>query len=58
MKHTKRALTPGAVTPRLVLQLEQIRLISGGDDGLVEAPPATHGSTASSCQSTKFNCCK
>lgn len=39
----------------LVLKLEHLRIISGGD-GFI-APPPTNGSTASSCQSTKFNCC-
>lgn len=40
----------------LVLKLEHLRIISGGDSGFI-APPPTNGSTASSCQSTKFNCC-
>lgn len=41
----------------LILHLEHIRIIAGGDGGAAAAPEPTRGSTAPSCQSTKFACC-
>lgn len=51
----KRTKTPSTLPRVLILKLEHLRLISGGDN--LQAPPQTNGSSAPTCQSTKFACC-
>jgi hypothetical protein len=51
MKHIKKT---GQIPRKLVLSMEQLRIIVGGDD---VGPEPTKSSGAGSCQTTKFGCC-
>lgn len=54
----KHAIQRRAVERRLVLRLETLRLVTAGDGDTFPVPPEqTRGSTATTCQSSKFNCC-
>lgn len=54
MKRNKTSFTLPLPRP-LILKLEHLRIISGGGD--LQAPPQTNGSSAPTCQGTKFECC-
>ena len=51
---TKQGLRINADTIRVLSRIE-LRSVGGGID--TPAPPATNGSGAASCQTTKFACC-
>jgi hypothetical protein len=53
----KRHRISVSVRQPIALKLESIRIITAGTDGQIEVPPQTNGSTASSCQTSRFNCC-
>jgi hypothetical protein len=53
MKHHRPVRT---IREPLILKLEHLRIIGGSENP--HAPPQTNGSTAESCQTSKFACCK